>query len=346
MRAIPRYLLRAMLPLALLAYAADTSVVPASGATPLVSHFYYLGDNAAFASLERNIGAVQLLSPVWFHVQADGTLRSTVEDRVREMAVRAGATLHPVIVNEEFRVDAARAAYTSPKLIEALVDAAVRDNYAGLQLDFENLEPADRVPFAVFAESLSRALAVKNKTLSIAVVSPVFGIGPASARATAWKPTQRSAAYDYQRLGKAASFLTLMTYDQFTSPDAPGPIAGIEWMEACLRNLLDVVPAQKLMLGIPLYHRRWAGSAVSTGTWMEAQELAWKWKTGARLDLLHQEPVIRVRDAETAHEIWYSNAESVRRRITLARQYGLRGFSAWRLGQEDPSIWTEALATP
>lgn len=346
MKPANRHLLRLLLPVALLAYAADDTAAPAAAAVPLVSHFYYISDDAAFASLERNISAVQLLSPVWFHIQADGKLRNTADDRVRDLAAKAGAVLHPVIVNDDFRLDSARAAFNNPALIEELVNTAVRDHYAGLQLDFENLDAADRDPYAAFAGHLSRALAAKGKTLSIAVVSPVYGTGPATARALAWKPTQRSSAYDYERLAKSASFLTLMTYDQYTSPDAPGPIAGIEWMEACLRNVLDVVPAGKLMLGIPLYHRRWAGTAVTTGTWMEAQELAWKWKTGARLDLLHHEPVIRVRDAGTAHEVWFSNADSVRRRITLARQYGLRGFSAWRLGQEDPSIWTEALATP
>ncbi len=345
MKPAGRYLLRCLLPVALLAYAEETA---APAPPPLVSHFYYIGDDAAFASLERNIGAVQLLSPVWFHVRADGKLRNTADARVRELAAKAGAVLHPVIVNDEFRLDTARAAFSNKGLIEELVTIAVRENYAGLQLDFENLDAADREPYTALAANLSRALSAKGKTLSVAVVSPVYGTGSASARALAWKPTQRSAAYDYEGLANAASFLTLMTYDQYTSPDAPGPIAGIEWMEACLRNVLAVVPAGKIMLGIPLYHRRWAGNAVSTGTWMEAQELAWKWKTGARLDLLHQEPVIRVRDTAggTAHEVWFSNAESVRRRIALARQYGLRGYSAWRLGQEDPSIWTEAVPAP
>jgi len=303
MRRIEAITLPAALLVALMAFAYADERPTAPAVAPLVSHFYYVQDNAAFESLQRNVGAVQMLSPVWLHVQADGSLRNTAGERVRELAANAAVSLVPVIVNEEFRIDAARAAFGNAALVEELVNLAVRDKYAGLQLDFENLEPADREPYARFTETLAAALARRGLPLSVAVVSPVFGMGPASARPTSWRPTQRSSAYDYQRLGKASSFLTLMTYDQYTSPDAPGPIAGIDWMEACVRTVLEVVPAQKLMLGIPLYHRRWAGRTVSTGTWMEAQELAWKWKTGGRFDALHQEPVIRFREPQADHEV-------------------------------------------
>ena len=40
-----------------------------------------------------------------------------------------------------------------------------------------------------------------------------------------------------------------------------------------------------------------------------------------------------------SHTMWISDANSLRQRVQLARRYRLQGFSAWRLGQEDPAIW-------
>jgi len=44
--------------------------------------------------------------------------------------------------------------------------------------------------------------------------------------------------------------------------------------------------------------------------------------------------------AGVPHEVWYPTAATIARRIALARDRGLAiGF--WRLGREDPAIWTD-----
>jgi spore germination protein YaaH len=39
------------------------------------------------------------------------------------------------------------------------------------------------------------------------------------------------------------------------------------------------------------------------------------------------------------HEVWLEDAASVAQRLNLARDYGVGGVAAWRLGQEDPATW-------
>jgi spore germination protein YaaH len=310
-----------------------------------LAHYYYVDDPAAWLSLERNIDCVGLLSPVWFFVQADGEVRTEIDARVRELALSRGVRLMPVVMNEDFRPEIAAAVLGSQQardlLVEKLRQIAIAERLAGYQLDFENMEASQREGYAQLAERLGKELRKEGMQLSVAVVAPVYSIGPVESKARNWEPTPRSAAFDYASLGRAADFLTLMAYDQYATPDTPGPIAGLDWVEACIRKTLEFVPARKITLGLPLYHRHWAGAKVTTGSWADAKYEANRANAPAQVDAVHEEPVIRYETEGTPHVIWFHDARSLGRRMELVRKYRLRGFSAWRVGQEDPAIWLE-----
>ena len=37
--------------------------------------------------------------------------------------------------------------------------------------------------------------------------------------------------------------------------------------------------------------------------------------------------------------MWIEDAESIRTKISVMRNYGIAGVAAWQLGQESPDIW-------
>jgi spore germination protein YaaH len=39
------------------------------------------------------------------------------------------------------------------------------------------------------------------------------------------------------------------------------------------------------------------------------------------------------------HELWIQSPQTLRRKLPLMYEYGLKGISVWRLGFEDPSFW-------
>ncbi len=45
-------------------------------------------------------------------------------------------------------------------------------------------------------------------------------------------------------------------------------------------------------------------------------------------------------EAGNQHEVWFENAASIRAKLQLAHRLGIRGIALWRLGMEDPEIWT------
>jgi spore germination protein YaaH len=38
---------------------------------------------------------------------------------------------------------------------------------------------------------------------------------------------------------------------------------------------------------------------------------------------------------------WIENATALTPKLALQKRYGLRGISVWRIGQEDPRVWTQ-----
>ncbi len=320
-----------------------SSVVAAAADTRPSAHFYFVGDVAGTQSLELNAEHIRVLSPVWIFVRPNGELKVNVDPKVLGLAAAYKIELWPVVMNQDFRLDIARAVLSDPKKVDALAgklaSTAAVHRFQGLQLDFENIETPERAGYTRLTQKLRHALGRHEIGLSVAVAAPLYSTGGKDGKPLEWHETKRSEAFDYEQLGAASDFLTLMSYDQYATPEAPGPVAGISWMEACVRKLLESVPAQKIQLGLPLYHRRWSGSVISTGSWAEAQTAAIKAGVPWKLDPLHDEPVVRFQEGTVQHTIWFEDARSLARRMELIHRYSLRGFSAWRLGQEDPSVW-------
>jgi spore germination protein len=38
---------------------------------------------------------------------------------------------------------------------------------------------------------------------------------------------------------------------------------------------------------------------------------------------------------------WIEDASALAPKLGLQKRYGLRGISVWRIGQEDPRVWTQ-----
>jgi GH18 family chitinase len=57
-----------------------------------------------------------------------------------------------------------------------------------------------------------------------------------------------------------------------------------------------------------------------------------------------QAPWFSYSAAGTSHTVWYENAQSVDAKLAIVDKYGLAGAAFWRLGHEDPAVWSKARA--
>ncbi len=309
-----------------------------------LTHFYYVNDPASWRSLQKNSNQIDLLSPDWFAVDAEGAVHSTLDPAVVKWARDCQIALLPLVVNQNFDPAASRAVLSDKrkqkKVVEQLMALAAEHHFHGFELDFEQVSVKDRKRLAGFVGRLAKELRGRGLKLGIAVHAPLMK----AESSAAWVTTGEARAFDYRKLARQADYIALMSYDLHIRLSDPGPIASLPWMEACIRRLLQDVPREKLLMGMPLYYRRWNGHSVSEGSYLQAQALAEQWQARVEPDPVHREKSFAFQNGEGRNLVWFNDAGNLGERIDLARKYSLRGFSAWRLGQEDPAFWSTILA--
>ncbi|MCK9907282.1 glycosyl hydrolase family 18 protein, partial [Frankia sp. Cpl3] len=64
--------------------------------------------------------------------------------------------------------------------------------------------------------------------------------------------------YDRAALAKVVDYMMVMTYDEYwASSPVAGSVASLPWVEKGLQGVLEEVPNEKLILGVPFYTRLW-----------------------------------------------------------------------------------------
>jgi len=313
-----------------------------SRTTP-VSQFYYVEDLAARKSFSANAAAMDILSPAWLTVDAKGHLQSTADPKLVRAAQALGISVMPVLVNDGFRPEIASLVLTDENIQTALLKdigtIVAKLGFDGIQLDFEEVGAVYRETFSLFAARLAREVAKRKAVLTVAVPAPLIpSAGPDTHPAT-WAANERAAAFDYQRLAETAESLTLMAYDEYTWGGQPGPVAGLPWVRACVEKVLEGSPPPRVLLGLPLYHRRWSGKKITEGSYADASALRATFSAPVALHAVQQEKVFSFQEGTVPNVVWFNDAESLALRLALVHEYKLGGFSAWRLGQEDPQVW-------
>ncbi len=153
-----------------------------------------------------------------------------------------------------------------------------------------------------------------------------------------------------------------MNYGEHQSGTDPGPIAGQDWFENNLRNIMKVVPRQKIICSIggygydwstplqpPVHHRRGhpdpkPAPPVYTATMLSTQE-AWQAASDsdARItlddDSLNPHFAYDDVDAKQQHTVWFLDAVTALNQMRVARALGIETFALQRLGLEDDSLW-------
>lgn len=338
--------------------------LPLGPQAPVIAGFYVNWEQTSNASLHRNIAAITHLIPEWLHLKAAGTdyanpdatpfldaRQKSDRDDVTKLAHEHKVPILPLLNNftrtsseEEGRGDFDRNALhqlvSNPKartnLIRHLRDWLLRENYQGVNIDFEEVANEDRDGLVQFMRELYADLHAHKLlvTQDVQVDNDNF---------------------DVANLAKYNDWLVPMFYDEHTGGMPPGPVASIAWTENNLRALLSSVPREKIVMGVGNQGYDWRINDPQHGadstTYQSAVIIAKESQPDAviHIDPKSLNPTFQYSDTrvdkdgnsvEEPHVVWMQDAVSVFNQLQLGKARGVRGGALWFMGAEDPSLWS------
>ncbi len=172
-------------------------------------------------------------------------------NRLRE----AGIPIVPSITNTShgsWDTERIRRILHDPVLLRQHIDAVVAlaraEDFAGVDIDIEELGAQDRDAFSSYIAQLAAALHEDDRILAVDVFAKDSDAGY----------DERNLAQDYAALGRSADQLRIMAYDYHWATSAAGPIAPLNWVRSVLQYAVSQVSADKIVLGLPTFGYSWA----------------------------------------------------------------------------------------
>ncbi len=322
-------------------------MLPATARGQSEALFYYIPSDDSWASLSSQAKKIPIVAPQVFNLEEDGTVKGTVEERVRALATQYKIRIMPLLANE--KAEAAHNLLVDPTRWMPVIAEALRlcqqAGCAGLQLDIEGVLGEDGNSYTEFVRQAAQAFHDQHLQLSVALPTPLLTLPPGQTYAE-WfggfgvyrEP------YDLAKIAAQVDFISLMTYGQYGKGTPPGPVAGYVWVEQSIRYALQFVPAGKLSLGLGFWVHRWCGSQVSYSGYSDLQPVLSRDGAAPRWHARDRAPWLEYEQDGCRTTAWFENRRSLREKLKLVRHYHLRGFSGWRLGEEDPAFWKEMRA--
>lgn len=340
-------------PASLLLLAVSLLAAPHAFAQQLEAIWYVRGEESIQAFL-AHADQISIVAPQVFQMDSTGLIRGRVDPRITETARARGVKLMPLVMNPGFDQPTIHRVLNEPgaraQALRSLA-ALCRDNkFDGIQFDFENFHVSDRDAFTSFTREAVDSVHRAGCQLSVAVV-PRTGEAPGTNSYDRWIHENWRAGFDYKALADTVDFISYMTYAQHTGGSPPGPVAGYPWMKACLEYVLSLgVPPGKISLGLAGYSDWWYpayddrnGSRLR-GSDISYVDVMWILDSAGvtpKWDDVQKASYAMWESRGVFRHAWIEDARAFMEKLELVRSHGLRGYSVWLLGMEDPRVWGE-----
>lgn len=294
------------------------------------------GKNPELSTIPEMPG-VNIVSPTWFELTDNNSLvRSFGSIDYIHWAKAKGYQVWALFSNG-FNPDLTHEAFkdfeTRQKIIMQLLHYSEQFQLDGINIDIENVRKEDG---PLVTQCVREATPYFHRA-GLYVSMDITFIADGN-----W-----SAFYERDKLAQIADYLIVMAYDEHwgTSPKA-GSVASFPWVEQNLQKLLEFIPNDKLILGVPLYTRLWeiknSGEVSSKAIKMAEAK---KWLNDRGITPVYDETSGQNfaeyydADAEATYQIWLEDELSLKKRAQLAAKYQLKGIASWSRHFADETAW-------
>jgi cellulose synthase/poly-beta-1,6-N-acetylglucosamine synthase-like glycosyltransferase/peptidoglycan/xylan/chitin deacetylase (PgdA/CDA1 family) len=312
---------------------------------PIVAGFYVNWDDNSLASLGAHADDLDWVICEWGFLMPGGdSLRMSIDRRVpfaiahKVPEERDRPWVFAMVTNfdsatKKWDTPSLRHLLTDPasreRALTQLTDSVMRYGLGGVTLDFEEVPASLTDPIVTFEKMLKARLAPKGRLVTQAV-------------------SFNDNDVQLAKYASVADKLFLMLYDEHYGGGDPGPVASQAWFVKTARHMMRFIPPNKAILTLGAYGYDWNDSEDSASA-MTFQDVMSAVRDAAvdgqpaaiRFDSTALNPYATWRDPDsTDHVDWYLDGVTAYNEIIAGDALGAGGMAVWRLGSEDPAIWS------
>ena len=284
---------------------------------------------------EGNMEGVNVVSPSFYQINADGTVDKNVSKEYIEWAHFHNYKVWPTISNVQLNnIDAMShilSSYdTREYAIENIIKSLTENNVDGINIDFENMYKEDKDKFSRFIIELKPRLRDIGMSLCVDVTEPDGS--------DTW-----SLCYNRNVIGNVSDYIVFVAYDQFNSSSKiAGPNASYSWVEANIKKFIEqeVVAPNKIVLANAFYTRLWkekdgelSNTVVNMNEINIPDGVQKVWNDEAK------QYYIEYQKDNYNYKMWIEDQESISSKLDLINKYNLAGAGFWEKDREINSIW-------
>jgi spore germination protein YaaH len=217
---------------------------------------------------------------------------------------------------------------TLPFRARMIADIVARSQpFDGVQIDFEAVSKEDRSAYLSFLSAVKTALP-RDKVFSVAVMAR-------------WADHQKRNpvdAFDYPAISQIADRVIVMAYDEHYRGGSAGPVASLPWCQKIFDYAVATVPAEKLVMGIPLYGRAWQKETTARAfrnaeVWTDLRV------TGATAVSSAAAGGSYSYTTNVTIQVHFESMPSLDAKVDLYSSKPIAGLAFWRIGQEPIGYW-------
>ena len=280
------------------------------------------------------------ISPTWFSVSSnEGELTSLASEAYVETAHNFGLEVWALVDDFNKDVDMYKVLSNTvnrEKLSNELIANAIKYNLDGINVDFENITKDCGKHYIQFLRELS--VKCRNNGVILSVDSYV--------------PSAYTEYYDREEQGKIVDYVVVMAYDEhYSGSETSGSVASIGFVSDAVRNILENVAPERVIIAIPFYTRVWkevneneivkvsseaygmeSAMALFTGNGVTPE---WDESTGQYYGEFASEDVL--------YRCWFEEERSIEMKLKAIMEGKAAGVASWKLGLEKEEVWNTIL---
>jgi len=300
---------------------------------PLAIGFYVNWDDSSYQSLKRHLSELDWVVPEWLRLQAgDQPLASEIDPRALDLIRHAqpGTPIIPSLHNSKegtWEPDTlARQIADEPsraRLVNDLTRFVAEQNFQGVCIDFEETPDSAQPHLLRFMQELHAAFKQHNWIVAQAVPFD-------------------NPAWNYRAYAAGADYLMLMAYDEHWAESDPGSVCGQSWFDGALAKRMRELDGGRTIVCVGGYGYDWEkGGEATEMTFQEAALAARDSEAQISFDPVTRNPFFRYEEEDgSQHTVWFLDGVTAYNEMKAARPYAVAGFALWRMGSEDPSLWS------